>query len=66
MSNYSSFPTEGLPKIPITILIFVIFSEKSRRQSKILSETLNPIWDEHFFYEDLDEVGFAGRVLEAK
>jgi len=27
---------------------------------------LNPIWDEHFFYDDLDEVGLAGRVLEAK
>jgi hypothetical protein len=39
-------------------------SERSRRQSKVLSGTLNPVWDEHFFYEELDERNLRGRVLE--
>uniref|UniRef100_A0A183CN27 C2 domain-containing protein n=1 Tax=Globodera pallida TaxID=36090 RepID=A0A183CN27_GLOPA len=39
-------------------------SERSRRQSKVLSDTLAPVWNEHFFYEGLDERAVATRVLE--
>ncbi|KAL3103180.1 hypothetical protein niasHS_002366 [Heterodera schachtii] len=39
-------------------------SEKSRRQSKVIADTLAPVWNEHFFYEGLDERAIAERVLE--
>jgi len=32
----------------------------------VLSDTASPVWDEHFFYEDLEETKLAGRVLEAR
>nr|CAD2159614.1 unnamed protein product [Meloidogyne enterolobii] len=39
-------------------------SERSRRQSKVITGTQSPVWEEHFFYEDLDENELANRVLE--
>uniref|UniRef100_A0A915MN05 Uncharacterized protein n=1 Tax=Meloidogyne javanica TaxID=6303 RepID=A0A915MN05_MELJA len=39
-------------------------SERSRRQSKVITGTQSPVWEEHFFYEDLDENELATRVLE--
>uniref|UniRef100_A0A1I8AWM5 Regulating synaptic membrane exocytosis protein 2 n=1 Tax=Meloidogyne hapla TaxID=6305 RepID=A0A1I8AWM5_MELHA len=39
-------------------------SERSRRQSKVITGTQSPVWEEHFFYEDLDEIELVNRVLE--
>ncbi|KAH7695166.1 rab-3-interacting molecule unc-10, partial [Aphelenchoides avenae] len=39
-------------------------SEKSRRQSAVLAETLAPIWNESFYYYGLTEPMLMSRVLE--
>uniref|UniRef100_A0A8R1E008 Rab-3-interacting molecule unc-10 n=1 Tax=Caenorhabditis japonica TaxID=281687 RepID=A0A8R1E008_CAEJA len=39
-------------------------SEKSRRQSAVRAETLNPNWDEIFYYNGLTEPMLLQRVLE--
>ncbi|KAI1724565.1 c2 domain-containing protein [Ditylenchus destructor] len=39
-------------------------SEKSRRQSVALAETLEPVWNESFYYYDLTEPVLVSRVLE--
>ncbi|KAI6221356.1 hypothetical protein M3Y99_01556400 [Aphelenchoides fujianensis] len=39
-------------------------SEESRRQSKITYETLNPVWNECFFYYNLTPHDLTKRVLE--
>jgi hypothetical protein len=39
-------------------------SEKSRRQSVALAETLMPVWNEPFYYYDLTEPMLMSRVLE--
>uniref|UniRef100_A0A915ECB5 C2 domain-containing protein n=1 Tax=Ditylenchus dipsaci TaxID=166011 RepID=A0A915ECB5_9BILA len=39
-------------------------SEKSRRQSAALAETLMPVWNESFYYYDLTEPLLMSRVLE--
>lgn len=42
----------------------IIFSEKSRRESKLIVDSLSPIWNEHFIYEGLSESSLYNRVLE--
>lgn len=32
----------------------------------MITGTQSPVWEEHFFYEDLDENELATRVLEVK
>lgn len=39
-------------------------SEKSRRQSAVLVETCNPIWNEPFYYHGLTKPMLMERVLE--
>lgn len=44
--------------------IFKFLSEESRRQSKILYETLNPAWNECFFYYGVTAGDLGKRALE--
>ncbi|TKR82721.1 hypothetical protein L596_016404 [Steinernema carpocapsae] len=39
-------------------------SEKSRRQSSVLADTLMPVWNEEFYYHGLTEPMLMTRVLE--
>jgi Ca2+-dependent lipid-binding protein len=44
--------------------LIILFSEESRRQSKILYENLNPAWNECFFYYGVSTADLNNRALE--
>ncbi|KAI6181765.1 hypothetical protein M3Y98_00864300 [Aphelenchoides besseyi] len=57
--------TNGTLRNPyVKIFLLPNRSEESRRQSKVIYETLNPVWNECFFYYGLNGGDLAKRVLE--
>lgn len=57
--------SDGTPRNPyVKIFLLPDRSEKSRRQSAVIAETLMPVWDEVFYYNGLTEPMLLQRVLE--
>lgn len=56
---------DGTPRNPyVKLFLLPDRSEKSRRQSAVLAETLLPVWSEVFYYNGLTEPLVLQRVLE--
>uniref|UniRef100_A0A1I7TWK2 C2 domain-containing protein n=1 Tax=Caenorhabditis tropicalis TaxID=1561998 RepID=A0A1I7TWK2_9PELO len=57
--------SDGTPRNPyVKIFLLPDRSEKSRRQSAVIAETLMPVWNEVFTYNGLTEPMVLQRVLE--
>lgn len=58
---------DGTPRNPyVKLFLLPDRSEKSRRQSAVLVETCQPVWNEPFYYNGLTESMLLERILEVR